>query len=221
MTYTAAAGELTTAPSTTRRLLAGGALAAPLFAVSALAQAATRPGYDLTRHPVSVLSNGDLGWIQIGTFLVTGFLTLGYAVAARRVLPGGRAGTWGPVLLAVQGAGLVVAGAFRLDPLDGFPPGTPAGQPASMSWHAMVHNAAGSLAFLSMIGLCFVLARRFAATGYRRWAASGRVCGVVFAAGLVWAFTGGRDGALTLFVGVVAAWLWIAASAARLRYRAT
>src|SRR6266700_4827443 len=135
MTYTAAAGELTTAPSTTRRLLAGGALAAPLFVVSALAQAATRPGYDLTRHPVSVLSNGDLGWIQIGTFLVTGFLTLGYAVAARRVLSGGRAGTWGPVLLAVQGAGLVVAGAFRLDPLDEFPPGTPAGQPASMSWH--------------------------------------------------------------------------------------
>jgi Protein of unknown function (DUF998) len=217
MTYTAAAGERTTTRGTTRRLLAGGALAAPLFVVSALAQAATRPGYDLTRHPVSVLSNGDLGWIQIGTFLVTGFLTLGYAVAARRVLPAGRAGTWGPVLLAVQGAGLVVAGAFRLDPLDGFPPGTPAGQPASVSWHAMVHNVAGSLAFLSMIGLCFVLARRFAATGYRRWAAAGRVCGVVFAAGLVWALTGGRDGALTLFVGVVAAWLWIAASAARLR----
>jgi hypothetical protein len=96
MTYTATAGELTTAPSTTRRLLAGGALAAPLFVVSALAQAATRPGYDLTRHPVSVLSNGDLGWIQIATFLITGLLTLGYAVATRRVLPGGRAGTWGP-----------------------------------------------------------------------------------------------------------------------------
>jgi hypothetical protein len=90
-----------------------------------------------------------------------------------------------------------------------------------MSWHAIVHNAAGSLAFLSMIGLCFVLARRFTATGYRRWAASGRVCGVVFTAGLVWALTGGRDGALTLFVGVTAAWLWIAASAARLRHRAT
>jgi len=78
--------------------------------VSALAQAATRPGYDLTRHPVSVLSNGDLGWIQIGTFIATGVLTLGYAVAARRVLRGGRAGTWAALLLAVQGAGMVVAG---------------------------------------------------------------------------------------------------------------
>jgi len=88
-----------------------------------------------------------------------------------------------------------------------------------MSWHADVHTAAGSLAFLAMIALCFVLARRFAVTGYRSWALTGQVCGVLFAVGLVWAFTGGRDGALTLFVGVCVAWCWSAASAARLRYR--
>jgi Protein of unknown function (DUF998) len=221
MTYAGTTGELTAAPGTTQRLLGGGAAAAPLFILSALAQAATRPGYDLTRHPISVLSNGNLGWVQISTFLVTGALTLGYAVAARRILRGGPAGTWGPILLAVQGAGLVVAGAFRMDPVDGFPPGTPAGTPTSMSWHAMVHNAAGSLTFLSMIALCFVLARRFTATAYHGWAVYGRICGLVFAAGLIWAITGGRDGALTLFIGVIAAWTWIATSAARLTRPAT
>jgi hypothetical protein len=167
------------------------------------------------------LANGDLGWIQVATFLLTGALTLGYAVAARRVLCGGPAGTWGPILLAVQGAGLLVAGAFRLDPMDGFPPGTPAGPPTSMSWPAMVHNAAGSLTFLSMIALCFVLARRFGAIGHRRWAVYGRICGLAFAAGLVWALAGGRGGSLTLFLGVVAAWTWIALSAVRLTGPAT
>jgi len=205
-----------TPTTTTRWLLAGGAAAAPLFAVVVLLQAVIRPGFDLTRHPASVLANGDLGWIQTTTFLVTGALTLGGAVGMRRVLRGGRAGTWGPILLAVQGAGLVVAGIFRLDPVDGFPPGTPAGTPTSMSWHAIVHNIGGSLAFLSLTAGCFVLARRFAATGHRAWASYGRTSGVLFFVGLAWAISGGRAAALTLFLGVVTAWTWTAASTARL-----
>jgi Protein of unknown function (DUF998) len=199
-----------------RWLLAGGVIAAPIFAVAVVLQALTRPGFDLTRHPASMLANGDLGWIQITTFLVTGVLMLGCAIGVRRVLRGGRGGTWGPILLAILGAGLVVAGIFRMDPGDGFPVGTPAGTPTSMSGHAIVHNVAGSLAFLSLIVACFVLARRFADAGQRRWATYGRVSGVLFAAGLAWAVTGGRAGSLTLFLGVVIAWTWVAGSAARL-----
>ena len=41
------------------------ATSASSTAVVSLTQAATRAGFDLTRHPLSALSNGDLGWLQI------------------------------------------------------------------------------------------------------------------------------------------------------------
>ena len=48
-TLTASTVSTTNRNATTRRLLAAGTVAAPLFAAVALAQAAVRPGYDLTR----------------------------------------------------------------------------------------------------------------------------------------------------------------------------
>jgi hypothetical protein len=53
-------------PSTrTAQLLACGIVAGPLFLAVALIQAFTRDGYDLSRHPISLLTLGELGWIQI------------------------------------------------------------------------------------------------------------------------------------------------------------
>jgi len=43
-------------------------------------------------HPVSVLSNGDLGWIQIASFVTNGLLFAACAVGMRRALRGGRVG---------------------------------------------------------------------------------------------------------------------------------
>jgi len=197
---------------TTTRLLIGGAAAPPVFATAVLVQAATRDGYAITRHPASVLANGNLGWVQITTFLVTGALMLGCAIGVKRVLQEGPGHVWGPRLLALQGVGLIIAGLFRMDAADGFPTGTPDGVPSTMSWHAVVHNLAGTVSFVAMIVLCSVLARRF--TG--AWARVGRLCAVLFAAGLVWAFSGGTAGALTLFLGVITAWSWISVTAARL-----
>jgi hypothetical protein len=188
----------------TKLSLAAGVVAAPLFAVVALAQAFTRDGYDLTRHPVSMLANGDLGWIQISSFVLTGLL----AILAARAMPT----AWSARLQVVIGAGMLIAAAFRMDPGDGFPVGTPLGAPTTMTWHAVVHNVGGSLSFFSMIALCFVLARAFAADGRAAWARTGRIAAIAFAALMLWAMTGGRGGALTLFVGVLLAWGWIAAS---------
>lgn len=169
----------------TRALLLAGAVAAPLFTVAVLVQAALRPGYDLSRHPASALANGEFGWVQVTVFLLTGALMLVAAAGLRRRLRGGRGGTWAPVLLAVQGVGLMVAAVFKLDPLDGFPVGTPAGIPDTLSTEATVHNAAGSVSFLALIVACVVLARRFSADGQRGWAATGLASAVVFTVGLV------------------------------------
>jgi hypothetical protein len=189
---------------TAKRLALAGALAAPLFTVAAVVQAATRDGYDITRHPVSMLALGDLGWVQTTSFAVTGLLSIAGAVGTRRVLD------------ALIGVGLLIAAVFRMDASDGFPLGTPAGRLTSMSGQMILHNVGGSLSFFSMIALCFVLAARFrrgADTGGRRWwTVSGRVAGLLFALGLGWAMTGGEGGALTLFLGVAAAWNWIAAA---------
>lgn len=56
------------------------------------AQVLTRDGFDLSRHPLSELSLGDLGWVQIANFVPTGLLAISFALGARRVLYPGRGG---------------------------------------------------------------------------------------------------------------------------------
>jgi hypothetical protein len=184
MTFDAAAPGRPTATATTltRALLACGVVAGPLFVAVGLLQMLTRDGFDPTRHPLSLLSNGDLGWIQIGNFVVAGLLFAASAVGMRRVVHPGRGGTWGPLLLGVYGAGLMMGGVFVADPALGFPPGTPDGIPEQLSWHGTLHNVAPVLASLALIAACLVFARRFAARGQRGWAA---VCVAVAAASLV------------------------------------
>ena len=150
----------------TSRLLACGMVAGPLFLTVGLAQAFTRDGYDLSRHPLSLLSLGDLGWVQIANFAVTGGLFIASAVGMRRVLHPGRAGTWGPLLVGALGAGLVMAGVFVADAGAGFPPGAPEGAP-EISWHGVLHEVGFVLATLGMVAGCLVFARRFA--GLRQW----------------------------------------------------
>ncbi|MFD0884578.1 DUF998 domain-containing protein, partial [Streptosporangium algeriense] len=80
------------APAASRSLLTCLAVAAPLWAAVSLAQVATREGFDLLRHPLSALSNGSLGWLQIVNFLLAGLLTVAGASGLRRALDGGPGG---------------------------------------------------------------------------------------------------------------------------------
>ena len=149
------------AATRTSRLLACGIVAGPLFLAVGLTQAFIRDGFDLSRHPLSLLSLGDLGWVQIANFVVTGGLFLACAVGMGRALGPGRGGTWGPRLVGALGAGLVMAGVFVADAGAGFPPGAPAGAP-EISWHGALHEAGFALASLGMVAGCLVFARRFA-----------------------------------------------------------
>jgi hypothetical protein len=56
----------------TQALLRCGLIAGPLFTVLAVLQALTRPGYDLRRHPISMLALGDFGWMQVASFMASG-----------------------------------------------------------------------------------------------------------------------------------------------------
>lgn len=212
-----AATTVSATVATTRALLGCAAVAAPLWVVVSLAQAATREGFDLTRHPLSILSNGSLGWLQITNFLVAGILTMIGAVGLRRAMSGTPGGTWTPRLIMVNGIGMVAAGVFVMDPADGFPAGTPSGMPGTLSWHSYGHMAAGSIAFTALIAACYVLGRHFSRAGKRGHAVASRVAGTALLVGNGWAMSGGTAGSLTLTVGVITAMLWVATVAAQYR----
>jgi hypothetical protein len=177
-----------------------------------------RPGFDIRRHALSLLSNGDLGWIQIANFVVAGLLVIAGALGMRRVMRGSRGGTWGPLLLGLYGLGLVGAGFFAADPALGFPPGTPEDATA-ISWHGLLHFVAGGIGFLGLIAACFVFASRFMALKQPGWAAYSAATGVIFFAAFFGIASGSRGAGVSLAfaLAVVIAWVWISVMAARLR----
>lgn len=208
-----------TASNSTRTLLMCGIVAGPLYVGISLAQALTRPGFDLTRHAWSLLSNGDLGWLQITNFLLTGALTIACTVGLRRVLHGQRGGTWAPILIGIYGLGLIAAGLFTADPMDGFPVGTPPGPPPVISWHGILHLVSGAFGFLAMISGCFVMARHFAAKRERGWSWYSVATGVMFFGAFAGIASGSNQPVIVLsFVSaVILVWLWLALVAGRLR----
>jgi hypothetical membrane protein len=103
--------------------------------IAVLAQAATRPGFSLTRDAASLLDDRPWGWVQSANFIVTGLLLAAAAAGLRRALPEGRGRRWVPRLLFITGAGLLGGGIFHPVPSGGYPPGTPPGASAVSSWH--------------------------------------------------------------------------------------
>ena len=73
----------------TRVLLLCGVVAGPLYVIVGVIEMLTRPGFDPTRHDLSLMSNGDWGWIHVSLLILTGLLTIAGAVGMRRVLRGG------------------------------------------------------------------------------------------------------------------------------------
>ena len=198
----------------TRRLLGAGVVAGPLFVGTVMVQLFTRVGFDLRRQPLSMLSLGEYGWIQVSNFIVAGVLSVLFAIGVARCLSDGPGSTWAPRLLALFGAGLVIGGIFTADPALGFPPGAPAGYPERLSVHATIHAFAPPLAFLSVIAACLIIARRFAAEGMRRTAVLARAVAV---ACFVLGIPVGPGFSVRLLLAVALAFASIAAYALYLR----
>jgi hypothetical protein len=199
--------------------LALGAAAGPLYVLVGAAQVLTREGFDMRRHALSLLSNGDLGWIQIANFMVAGALVLAGAVGVRRRLHPGRAGTWGPMLLGLWGFGLVGAGLFVADPGAGFPPGAVMDE-GGMSQSGMLHFAFGGLAFYALVAASLVFVRRFLARGERGWAIYSLLSGVGFLLVFGGIASGSTSSALMLSFYAAVTWIWGWHTAVLLRLRA-
>ena len=142
-----------------RALLIGAVIATPLFVALWAVQSFTREGFRPTFHPMSLLSLGDSGWVQIANFILTGMLVIGGGIGLGRALEPGRLTRWGTTLIVLMGIGLVVAGVFVTDPGAGFPAGAPEGAP-EMSWHGAVHEVGFVLTQVAFVAGGVILAVR-------------------------------------------------------------
>ena len=149
-------------PHRPNRLLRAGLVAGPLFVAVFLVELAFHDGYDPMRHPVSSLSLGPGGWVQVLNFFVAGLLCLAFAAGLRRALRPGPGAAAAPLLLAVWAVGLLGAGAFVTDPVSGYPTGTPP-VPDPPTWHGQLHDLAFSLpGFAAFAAAMFVLGYTYA-----------------------------------------------------------
>ncbi|MCZ7385263.1 MAG: DUF998 domain-containing protein [Candidatus Methanoperedens sp.] len=198
----------------TKALLACGVVFGPLFYLVVLIQMLTRSGFDIRRHPLSLLSLGDAGWIQITNFIVAGLLAILCAVGMRRLLRGGLGGTWGPLLIGTYGLGMITAGLFPPDPSLGFPPGAPI--PETMSQHAVMHGVGFFVAFISLTAACFVYARRFISLGHRGWGFYCIATGVVTPVLIFLGMTIMSETSIFFAIVGIVAFGWIAVISARM-----
>lgn len=143
----------------TELLLGCGVVGAVLFVVTFTIDGATRDGYRATYLPVSALALGSRGWMQTSNFVITGVLMIAAAVGTRLALQV----IGGPLLLGLFGISLVASGVFPMDPMCGYPPGTPPGRPTVVSRRNRIHDVFGFLVFgsLAAAGIAFALVLPF------------------------------------------------------------
>ena len=198
----------------TGRLLIAAASTGPVFFTVVLAQLALRDGFDLRVHPISQLATGAAGWIQTTNFVLAGVGMLALAIAHRRLVRDGIGRRVVPILIAIFGLGLVIAGLFPMDPQYGFPVGTPTGPAPAMSWHSVVHSTAAALAYTALAVACIVLVVR----GVRR-----REVGAAIGNGLVALVLllpmSPTESSLQIAANGVITFAWAGAYALRLRRR--
>jgi hypothetical protein len=208
---------MTKQTSTTRALLACGAVAGPIYVAVTIAQALTRDGFDLRQHRFTLLTAGDLGWIHQSNMLLVGALTVLLAVGVRRTMQTGRGAVWGPRLLGLFGLAYVIGGLLAADPVAGFPLGTTP-EMVQATWQGAVQNASRGVSTALLIAASLVIARWFAAEGRRSFAwLYGAGIPLLFAAltAVGFAIGGNRIGLAFL----VTPWIWVTALAAHLYRR--
>lgn len=192
----------------TRSLLGWGIVAGPLHLAVGIAQAVLRPGFSFARHPLSVLANGDLGWIQAANFALSGLMVMAAAAGVSRATGrGGRATAWA---VGTYGLAVLLAAVFRADPMDGFPPGTPPGPPTSISTMGLLHFAVGAIAFTSFGVSALLAARMLRRRGEQGIARVSLGCGLVMLVGFFGGFALPSPVA-GIWISVVTGWAWLAA----------
>lgn len=213
--------------ATTAALLWAGAAGAALFVVVALIEGTLRPGYDPASMPVSALSLGDRGWVQIASFVLTGVCMLACATGVGMALPAEVTGRWwSAALLALFGIGLIASGVFVMDPpprVVGDGADSAADAVGTRTWHGAAHDVAGFVVFLSLSAGLLTLGASLAGAGRDdRIGVVSLVTGaavlVLFGGFVVTSVAAPHVAGLVQRIGIVVGWsglAWTAAALAR------
>ncbi len=139
-------------------LLGVGVGASVLFNGTWFVDGLTRLGYDPWAQPISALSLGPGGSVQVANFIVFGVLSCVAAFASRPMLAPGRAATWYPRLRVLAGLTLIGAGLFPQDPAGGYPVGV--APLLTPTLHQQIHNVVSVISLTTTVAELILLALR-------------------------------------------------------------
>lgn len=141
--------SLVTHASTVERmdaLLTLGIVSPVLFLVVIIVDGAIRPGYRPMRHAISALALGPRGRLQTINFMLTGALIFAASFGVSQA----GASPWLAIAVAMVGIGMIGSGTFAMDPMRGYPPGTPDTTPDEVSREHQIHDWVGALVFMGL-----------------------------------------------------------------------
>lgn len=199
------------AAAVTRSLLGWGVVAGGFYLIVGLANALTREGFEIGRHPLSLLMLGERGWMQRTNLILTGLMVIAAANGFSRALRRLGRGRGSAALLGIFGLGLIGSGIFPPDPMAGFPSDTLESE-ATLS--GLLHLGFGAVGFLALAVTALLVAGVFEAGGSPRHARYSRASGIAILLG----FVGGASlsqssaGVAALWIAVIAGWAWLAIS---------
>ena len=195
-----------------RALLFAGIAAGLLFFIVPTIEVFRRPGFDIQRHAISMLSLGDGGWVMKAVFIVCGLLTLMCALGIYIEMSRGWARFAAALLIGAYGLGLILAGVFDAPAGLGFPPGTPQDQAPVMTPSAILHSVAFMVAFSALIASCFVFALYFLHVQQTIWAVISLVAGIALPALIGLGISMTMAPGIALYWAAMLGWLWFVAT---------
>jgi hypothetical membrane protein len=154
---------------TTKLLLTCGQLGCILFIVLFLIQGQLRDAYSPLKFPISSLSIGRWGWIQVTNFLISGSLIFLFAIGFRRATPLLKNSLWTSRLFGAVGLGLFGAGLCSSDPVYGYPMSEPI-RIAQFTITGHLHDFFSILVFVCLPICCFKMRNRFKEFNNKKWA---------------------------------------------------
>lgn len=201
----------------TKAYLACGAIGCVLFILVFLVEGFLREGYDPLRHPISSLSIGERGWIQVTNFIVTGIFLCLFSIGLRRVYNSREIKFRGPFNVILIATGLIGAGIFTTDPLFGYPIDQPM-KIAQYTIHGHFHDFFSLFVFIGLPVACFIFRKKFKAEGKNGWANYSLITAIAFILFFILASMGFKQvngfvnyGGLLQRLTIITGWIWLSA----------
>jgi hypothetical protein len=161
----------------TRLLLMCGLTGSVLFVVLFLIEGFFRKDYNFIIYPISSLSIGRSGWIQVGSFILSGLLICVFAWGLGIIFRQAKDSIGLAMLFGGVGIGLIGSGIFSTDPLFGYPATAPYSL-TQYTIHGHLHNFFSVIVFICLPTACFKFRKRFKNRSEDGWALYSMISGI-------------------------------------------